>query len=182
MKDREQILVYTQIAFLNALALSFLGLQFILPFTFLLLVWVMPVIFALEILYIPVRIALPAGVIFLGLAAVLFGVDIGAWAAAYFFMGFTLGTVWRKRLPAIIRVLVTGLAVALALTILMAAFAWLAHLSWQEITDFLAQLGMFQLSIMRLLLLGGTASALILSLVVNGLFARILRHLQTEGN
>jgi hypothetical protein len=131
---RDKILGLTQIAFLNALILSFLGVQFVIPFASIVLLIVIPVIFALQVYHVAIRLVFLSGLTVVILSSILFGVVLGIWNLVYFALGIALGWSCRKRIPIGLRLFMVSLLFCISLIVLIVAFGWMADINWADIT------------------------------------------------
>ena len=135
MNDRVQILRLTQIAFLNALILSFLGIQFVIPFASIALLLVIPVIFALQVYHVPIKIAFISGLAIVILSFVLYGVILCIWSLTYFVLGITLGWSYRNRIPFGYRLFLVSLVFYVSILGIMIIFGRMANITWEYISD-----------------------------------------------
>lgn len=187
MNERALITALTQIAMLNAIILSFLGIQFIIPFAFILLLWIVPTIFALEIILgdVPWQLAFLSGLVLLALAFTLFGLDVGLWTIVYLLVGSLSGWGQRFGLHWSIRLLSTTLAFALLLVAMIAVLGWLVQIEWQEIKEILENLNQFNplptLALIPAMGIGLVTWAIMLSVGVEWFLSRVLRHLRVSG-
>lgn len=178
MKDRDQILGLTQVAFLNALILSFLGVQFIIPFTSIVLLVVIPVIFALQVYHVAIRVAFLSSLTVVILSSILFGVVLGFWTLVYFVLGMALGWGFRKRLPFGLRLFLVGLLFCISLILLMVAFGWMADITWTEILMAVSRYELFnQVPLIPLMGLGLVGWAFINTFGADRILGRVLHQL-----
>ena len=178
MNDRAQILGLTQIAFLNALILSFLGVQFVIPFASIVLLLVIPVIFALQVYHVAIRVAFLSGLSVVVLSTILFGVVLGIWTLVYFVLGIALGWGRRNRLPSALRLFLVSLLFCVAIIAIMFAFGWMANITWVGITGTLAHYQLLnRLPLIPLIGLGLAGWALLNTLGADQILSRVLRQL-----
>lgn len=180
--ERQQILALTQIAFLNAVFLSAMSVQFFIPFMFLLFLWILPAIFALQIQLSPARLVITSIIIMLFFCLAIFGFSIVLWSLIYAWIGVALAISWRYN-SWVFRLFLTSLAFALGLILAIIGLGWLGQLSlwdlvasvrqWSNIESLSFTLGIF----VSLIIWSG-----ILSICVNWFFLQIKRHVDTEMN
>jgi hypothetical protein len=180
MNDRRQVLALTQAAFLNALILSFLSLQFVLPPIFILLLWVLPTIFALEVYNLPAKIAVLSNVIVLAIAFILFGPTLGFWALVYLLVGGGVALQRQWHLPWVVRLPITIVFLTLALLGVTLAMGWVAQINWTEAGNLIKSVGMQQLLSVPVILLGLGGWAAILSLSIDKTLSKVLEYLSAE--
>lgn len=184
MSEQERLTVYTQMALLNAIVLSLLGIQLIFSPAVLLLLWIVSTIFAIQAALMPLRLTLLSGALVILLALLLFGLDTCASATVYVSAGAVAGTLRRWKQPAALRILLTAVAMAALIAGLLAFLAWLLGLSTGNLLaqaqPYLRQFG----GITTLALIGGlglVGLALILAAAIDALTGNILSQL-TQSN
>jgi hypothetical protein len=178
MTDRNQMLALTQVAFLSALILSLVSIQFVLPFSFVLLLLIVPVIFALQTYHVGIPTSLLSGLMVVFLSFAVFGIAIGLWTFLYYLAGNILGIGQRYRFPWLLRILSNTFAFSTSLCTILLAFGWLTHISWQDITNSLSSYPMLNSIIgIRFLFTGMIVSALLASVVADNFLTRVLRQL-----
>ncbi len=178
MTDRNQILALTQVAFLSALILSIVSIQFVLPFSFVLLLLIVPVIFALQTYHVRMPTSLLSGLAVVFLSFALYGIAVGLWTFIYYLAGNILGIGRKYGFPWLVRILSNTLAYSASLCIIVLAFGWIAGISWQEITDALSLYLMLNPIVsIQILFAGMIVSALLVSLVADSFLSRVLRQL-----
>jgi hypothetical protein len=182
MSERERLTAYTQMALLNAITLSLIGIQVIASPAFFLLLWIIPAIFAIQTTLMPLRLTLLSCLIVVGIA-LLFGLDIGSASVVYVLTGTIAGTLRRWKLPAAVRIPVT----TLALTILLAAFVAVlilflglaASSTLSQMQPYLHLIGGLTPLILSMLL-GLVVVALILAIIIDlltsGILSRLVLH------
>ena len=181
MNERDTVLALTRLAFLDAIILSLLSVQSVLPFVFLVMLWLAPIVFALEITLVPHRIAWVSGLVVPALALALLGLDIGLWASVYFVLGATLGMAWRLRLPWIARQI--GLSVVFVLTVaaIFVIFGKLVRIDWKEISAVLEKINQIGVvPVLPAMIVGFVLWAIILSVAMDRLLQRVLRQISME--
>lgn len=184
MSEQERLTVYTQMALLNAIVLSLLGIQLIFSPAVLLLLWIVSTIFAIQAALMPLRLTLLSGALVILLALLLFGLDTCASATVYVSAGAVAGTLRRWKQPAALRILLTAVAMAALIAGLLAFLAWLLGLSTGNLLA-QAQPSLRQFGgITTLALIGGlglVGLALILAAAIDALTGNILSQL-TQSN
>jgi len=185
MSERGRLTAYTQMALLNAIALSLISVQAIFSPTFLLLLWIIPVIFAIQATIMPLRLVLLSCLIVAGIALLILGLDVGATTLLYVLTGTTAGTLRRWKWPAALRIPMTALVLA---AMLAGGFvAGLTLVLGQSINSTLAEAQpYFQLiggtrTLLLNLALGLAGLALIFSVAIDTLTSGILSRLALRG-
>lgn len=182
MNERNRILGFTRIAFMDAIVFSFLGIQFVVPPVFVVLLVIVPTIFALKVYYVTFRIVALSGLVSILLATALFGVPVGVSMCIYFVAGTMLGLAWRYRLGFVLRWLLTGFGFALALILALFAFLYLANIQFIDLASVLpgdvARISSF---VGPLLACGFILYVLLLALGADRLLAQTLRQLEMVG-
>ena len=143
MKQNE-LLYMTRAAYLNAIALAFLGLQFVIPVAYLLLLPIVPAIFALQVCLVSARRALLSGCILLVLAFLVLGIDVGLWTVVYVATGSALGLVWRSRAAWFVRAAATTATAGLSLLGVILALSRLTQISLAQAAGVAQNLPVFQ--------------------------------------
>lgn len=142
MNDRTLILNLTQVAFLNALILSLLGIQFIFPFASVVLLIIVPVVFALQIYHRAIKISILSGLLVVLLSSILFGVIMGLWTLVYLILGIALGLGFQYRIPLGLRFGLVGSLFSVSLAIIILVLGWLAGINVLDITAMLSRYGL----------------------------------------
>jgi hypothetical protein len=176
MNQRPFILSLTRIAFLNALALSFLSIQYVLIFSFLISIWIIPVIFALEIILTETKYFALSVVFMLVCSIVIFGISTGCWVMVYFFIGGIIGELYRKKFHKVIRVLLGMIVYAVSIVGLVTTFTTLVGVKVSDL-DLLAEKWLPGTSIEQVLALGLLFSAFFLVLLIDYSVERVCKHL-----
>lgn len=178
MNDRDRILALTQIAFLNALILSFLGVQFVIPFASIVFLVVIPVIFALQVYHVAIRVTFLSGMTVIMLSSILFGIVLGFWTLVYFVLGLALGWGCRKRMPTVIRVFLVSLLFCISLIVLIIAFGWMADITWTEISVAVSRYELLnQFPLIPLMVLGLVGWAFLNTFGADRILSRVLQQL-----
>lgn len=181
MNEREVIVSLTRVAFLDAIILSLLSVQSVMPFVFLMLLWLIPLVFALEIYLVPIRVVWISALVVSVLALALLGVSIGFWAVVYVTLGITLGTCRRFRLPWFVRSISLGLACAVAMAVVFLIFGKLSQTSWQEVVVILEDVDRISyVPIIPALTAGFLLWVIMLSVSMDWFFWRLLRQMSIE--
>jgi hypothetical protein len=182
MNDREKVLTLNRIAFLDALILSFLGIQFVIPLAFILLLVIIPTITALQFYHIPLKHALLSGLLLIVFTFALFGISIALWEFLYFVVGGAIGIGRRFRMHILFRLLLATIAFVISLAMILLSFGILAQVSWQDIISSMAQYPfLMRFPWFPIFLLGLFFLAIFLSLGVENLFSRVLKQLYVGG-
>lgn len=182
MKERNQILALTQAAFLSAVAFTFLGFQFIMPPVFIILLWIVPTVFALQAYYVPWRLNGLAGILVIALASAVFGIIHGVWIGLYFLTGSVVGIGWRYRWRLWLRLPLVSVVFCLSLFTVIAAFGYVAGISWQDIANEFMLLVKFDQRILYSFMgVGLVCWSLLLAFGSDRFLAQVLRHLQVEA-
>lgn len=178
MTERAQVVASTQMAMLNAIILSLLSIQFIVPFAFILLIWIVPTIIALQVYHVPLKLMLLSGLVIIGLSFILFGIDVGFWMVVYISAGSVLGISRKLNYHWSFRLLSVAFAFTVSLLAIMIIFGWLTQISWQEIQNVLAKLSLFnQIPLLPAMVGGLITWTVIISVVVDWFLSRVLRQL-----
>lgn len=141
MSHQTWLTALARLSMLNAIALSLLGIQFLMPLAMIALIVILPAIFALQARLLPAKLWPLAGFSTLILALLFFGLDLGAWVLVYLILGMTCGLAQRIGWRRPVRVLLAGLVCAILLASVVLLFAWLVRLDWTAIASYLASLG-----------------------------------------
>jgi hypothetical protein len=182
MSDREQVLALSRIAFLDALILSFLAIQFVVPLMMIFLLFVIPTIIALQFYHLPFRYALISGILLCLLTLAFFGLPIALWELLYFIVGAAVGLGRRIHVHMAFRLLFATIAFAVTLFLITLVFGAFARVSWQNAMGLLERISWpFQLPWPWIILVGILVWATLLSLGVEGLLSRILKQLYVGG-
>lgn len=181
MSERERLTAYTQMALLNAIVLSLLGIQVIVSPTFFLLLWIIPAIFAIQATMMPLRLALLSCLIVVGVALLIFGLDVGATSVLYVLTGTTAGTLRRWKSPAVVRIPLTALVLAVLLAAgfvggLMLVLGQTVSSTLAEVQPYLQFIGGLKTLLFNMAL-GLAGLALILSIAIDTLTSGILSRL-----
>jgi hypothetical protein len=179
MRERLAVVSLTRLAFLNALALSFLSLQYVFPASFLVSLWVIPVVFALEIILCGPRDFLLSAVLMAGLGFIFFGLPTGCWTIVYLAIGGVIGLLYRHKIPWFFRILLGILAYGLALTGIVAIFLILLGLTTVDISALAEQIS----PALSWQLASGIAlfvSAIVLVSMIDYSVDRVCKHLSFE--
>lgn len=182
MSERDLLRALTNVAVLNAVVLSLVAIQFVLPFAVLLSLWLVPSVIALKWYFAPPRVALVSSVILLVFASILFGPDIGLWTAIFIPVGSIAGLLYRASLPPLVR----GGLIALTFVVLLLALVWfvvwLTSVDWRAFLQAFEDLTPFTtLPLLPALGIGFALLTIVLGLAVDWLLSRILRQLQNVG-
>lgn len=144
MIKQNEILYMVRVAYLDAIVLAFLGIQFVIPVAYLLLLPTVPAIIALQVSLVSVPMALASASILIGLSFIVLGIDVGLWAVVYVTTGWTLGMVWRLGSPWPIRALVTTATTVASLSGVIFALSWLVGISLIEVEAMAQGLSIYQ--------------------------------------
>ena len=181
MNEREKVLNLNRIAFLDALILSFLGFQFVIPLAFILLLIIIPTIIALQFYHIPLNQAVLSGLVLIVLVFFLFGFSVALWELLYFVVGGAIGFSRRFRIHIIFRLLLATLLFGICMGMIVVSFGLLAQITWQDIMSEMVNYPLlFQLPWIPIFLMGLFVWAFLLSLGVENLFSRVLTQLYVE--
>lgn len=169
----------TQLAFHNALILSLLGIQFVLPVTFIILLVLVPTLIGLQVYkkasYFLIFLS---GCLLIFFAFVLFGVAIGMWCLIYWSIGAVLGISIQGKWPWLMRIMSSSLSFMLMLALIMVGFAWIAQVNWADVQQAFLQVPFIdgeELIPIGIVGLGGTG--LILAAMVDRFLNYLLRHI-----
>ena len=176
MNNRDQILALTRLAFLNAIFLAAMSVQFVIPPLFLIFLWLLPALFAIQAYYAPMRlVALSAFMVAL-LSFSLLGFTGGLWSLVYAWVGVALAVSWRRGQWGR-RILVTGLALFAALLAAIVIMAWLVQVTWLDAVAIAARLSLMPPD---RLLPAAIVALFIWSLILAGLLNWVFWRLQTH--
>lgn len=183
MNDREKILTLNRIAFLDALILSFLGIQFVIPLVFILLLVIIPTIIALQFYHIDFKYALLSGLVLIVFTFALFGISIALWEFLYFVVGGAIGLSRRVKIHILVRLLIATIVFVVSLIMVFLGLGILAQVSWQDIISSTTQYPLLvQFPWIPIFLLGLFFLAILLSLGVENLLSRVLKQLYIGGS
>lgn len=182
MNERAQIAVLVKIAFLNAIILSFLSVQFVMPAMFLLFLAFLPVVFALMFYYAPARMAILGTLALTIIASVLFTPYTGLWTLLYGLVGTVLGLAWRLGFPWPLRLAGTILTFAISLGGIIALFMRVTQIGWQELRGVVEQVGIpGQFPLTSVIAVGLVTWAAALGIVANWTLGRVLGQLEVNA-
>lgn len=176
MNQRSIIISLTRIAFLNALVLSFLSIQYILIFSFLISIWVIPVIFALENILTETKYFALSAVFMTICSFIIFGISTGCWVIVYFFLGGIIGGLYRKKVHKSIRVLLGMITYAVSIVGIVITFMALVGVNASDL-DLLAGKWLPGASIEQASSLALLVSAFFLVLLIDYSVERVCKHL-----
>jgi hypothetical protein len=178
MNNRDQILGLTRVAFLNALILSFLGIQFVFPFASIFLLVVIPVIFALQVYHVSIRLAFLSNFTLVLFSSILFGIVLGIWTIVYFVLGMVLGWSFRNQIKFILRISLVSLLFCISLITLMFAFGWIANITWEEISEVIGKYELLnQYPLIPFMVLGLMVWGFLNSLGADRILSRVLKQI-----
>ena len=126
---RDWLISLSRLSMLNAIALTLLGIQFLLPPAMIALIVLVPAIFALETRLVSIHLLPISGLLAIILSLLFFGLDMGIWTLVYFVLGFTCGIAQRIPLRRVVRVLLNGIACAVLVGGTVFLFASIAQLN-----------------------------------------------------
>jgi hypothetical protein len=141
---KNEILYMTRVAYLDAIALAFLGIQFVIPVAYILLLPIIPAIVALQVCLVSVPMALVSTSILIGLSFFVLGIDVGLWALVYVLTGCALGIVWRFGSSWFTRAIVTTTTAAASLLGVIFALSWITKISLAEFENAAQSLSIYR--------------------------------------
>jgi hypothetical protein len=178
VNDRDQILGLTRVAFLNALILSFLGIQFVIPFASIFLLVVIPVIFALQVYRVEIRVVFLSSLTVIIFSSILFGIVLGIWTLVYFVLGIALGWSCRKQIHLGLRLSLVSFLFCISLIILVLTFGWIAEISWADITGVIGRYELLnQYPLIPLMGLGLVVWGFLNALGADRILSRVLKQI-----
>ncbi|MBA3531034.1 MAG: hypothetical protein H0T73_03825 [Ardenticatenales bacterium] len=181
MSDHDLIAALTRKAFLNAIILSLLTIQFILPFAFVIFLWLIPPIFALEVEKNSWHLTLLSGLALLTLGLFLFGVYDSLWLALYILMGLIAGIGRRFHFHWLVRLGFTSLSFTLLLLTLILLFSRIAQLDWQQVQQSMGQIALFQtLPLLPVLVVGIISWMIAVAAAVEWFLSRVSQNLALD--
>lgn len=130
---RNDILYMVRVAYLNAICLAFLSIQFVVPVAYLLLFPTVPAIVALQLFLVSVSMALVSAGMLIGISFFVFGIDVGLWSVVYVITGCALGVAWRFGSSWFIRAFITTIAAAASLVGVLISLSWITGISLSEV-------------------------------------------------
>ena len=161
---------------LNAIALSLMGIQFLLPVALIALITIVPAIFALEVRLLPKNLWPLFGMSALLLSLLMFGLDIGLWTLVYLVLGMVYGLNLKLGWGRLIRVLTTGIACATLLGGVAFFLAWIIQLDWAMLMTYTsATMDEAPLLLIGIggLIIWGLATAIGIEYVANNVYSRL---------
>ena len=183
MNERMRVASLTRMAFLNAIIISFLSMQFVMPAAFVLLLALVPVIFALAFAEVSAVTATLSSFALILISSLLFGLDVGLWTLVYGLVGLVLGMSWRLHLPWGLRLAGTSLAFATGLAAAVALFAWISRVSWQDVGNLLSRVDIRGfVPLLPAAAVGLTAWSVAMAATADRILGRVLRQSLVEAN
>jgi hypothetical protein len=182
MSTRSYFLGLTRLAFLDAMALILMSLQFIVPPMIVVNIIVVPAIYALQVYYISIRAWLLSGFGLLLITSAGFGLDSGTWTAVFLLMGFIYGIGSKLHIPKVIRVLVAVAVFALFIIGIFELLRKFASISWDEIMQLAYAIPEFlRTPLLWSFIVGLLVWGLISCTAANGFFGRVIKQLEGDG-
>lgn len=168
----------TQLAFHNALILSLLGLQFMLPVTFIILLVLIPTLIGLQVYKASRYLIFLSGCLLIFFAFVLFGAAIGMWCLIYWSIGAILGLSIQGKWPWLLRIMSSSLSFMLMLALIMISFAWIAQINWPDVQQAFLQVPFVDINqLIPIGVLGLGGAGLILGAMVDRFLNYLLRQI-----
>jgi hypothetical protein len=137
LSERERILSLTTVAFLDAIILSLLGIQFVIPVSFVALLVLIPVIYGLQVYRIPLGLSLSSGLTLIIIGTGFFGIAVGTWMGLYVVVGLVVGLGRRSLSSKAGRILISTAAFTLGLSGIGLLFTLWAKLDFTEVMSVL---------------------------------------------
>ena len=171
MMERKLLQSLTQLAIMNGIALSLIGLQSIIPFSFVLFIVLISLVFAVQAYYASGASVLLSGIAFVSGTFLMFGVVPGCWACVYVVFGIGCGALRKARIPYPLRLLGCSITSALLLGLLLWVFAGLAGYQLESLQE-------LPYPVPHFVVAAGVVAALLVATATDLLLSRVLQHLQ----
>ena len=176
MNPEHTLLSLTRVAFLNAMVLSLLGIQFLIPPSFMVMLLLVPMIFSLQMYISSFRHVFLSCVFLLVLTLSLYGIGIFSWTIFYSLVGIAGGFTMKKGFSKALRVFMIAFAYITSFALFVMGLGALIGLKWDEImVEYHVITQRTNLNFMIILSLGIIIWGLILSFCVDWLVLRILK-------
>lgn len=133
MNDEKRLLSLTRIAFLNAIILSLLSIQFLVPPTFIILLLLIPVIFTLQTYISHLWHIILSFAVILLISLSVYGIGIFSWTIFYGLVGILSGIILKMNLVRVGRVIITATLYVVSFLVLVIGFGRLVKINWNEI-------------------------------------------------
>jgi len=183
MNDRDRLLLLTRIAFLNAIILSFLAVQFVISPIYIVFLVLIPVTFGLQIYHASLGKAALSFILVITLAFLLFGIVVGYWALIYAIIGCGLGLARKYRLPYWLRLPMISTTYFLSITGILYTFGRFANISWDDLMAVISgYLPLEGVQIFSMLSIGLFFWSLLNTIGSEQLISRVLRSIYPSSN
>jgi hypothetical protein len=178
MNQVQTLISLTRVAFLNAIVLSLLGIQFLIPPSFIVMLLLVPMVYLLQMYTSSFRHVFLSCVLMLALTLSLYGVGIFAWTAFYSLVGVTSGLAIKMGFVKPLRVIIIAIAYITSFALFIAGLSRLIGLEWQEIAMKYDKLTLgIDISFTSMFVVGIVFWGIALSLCIDWLVQRVLRQI-----
>lgn len=181
MTTRTYFLGLTRLAFLDAIVIILLSLQFVfIPFLLVNII-IVPTIFALQIFYISPKYWFLSSVILIIFSSVCLGLDTGFWTSIYFLLGLILGICKATRVPNPISILTATITFSFSIIGAIDIFRKFARINLEDLFPLVNKIPAQLLVLVIWILIAGLFIwALISCITANSFFRKIINQLEGD--